>query len=73
MAGRGASIARQPADNTPLQACDPVATRPKPGPEQHVLFKAASAALVGDHLLLKRRYIELGQTPEHDIQRFVGD
>jgi hypothetical protein len=63
----------QPSYDTPLQACYRVAERSKSGPEQHVLFKAVSAAFAGDHLVLKRRHIELGREPEHDIQRFVCD
>jgi hypothetical protein len=50
-----------------------IAEGSKPGPEQHVLFEAVSTALACYHLVLKRRHIEPGRTPEHDIQRFVGD
>jgi hypothetical protein len=71
--GWARGIDLQPAHDTPLQACDPVAERPKSGPEEHVLFEAVSAPPAGNHLLLKRRQVELGRTPEHDIERFIGD
>jgi len=73
MDGRAGRIDRQPAHDTPLQARDRVAKRPQSRAEQHVLLEAVSAASAADHLVLKRRHIELGRLPEHDVQRLVGD
>src|SRR5262245_38640834 len=73
MDGRARRIDRQSPHDTSLQICDFEAERLKPGPEEHVLFKAISAASTLDHLAAERLDVEPGKTTEHDIESFIGD
>src|SRR3954466_13350897 len=73
MDGGARRIDFQPAYDPPLQARDLIAERAEPSSKQHVLFEAITAALSCDHLVLKRRNVQLGWMPKHDIQCFICD
>src|SRR5690348_15471801 len=66
-------VDRQSSDYAALQTGDAITERAKRRSEQHVLLETIPATLAGDHLGLKRRHVEFGRTPKHDVQRLVTD
>src|SRR5262249_59574060 len=56
-----------------LQARDVVSEGAQAFSEEHVLFQAIAAPTADNHLTLKRHQIEPWRSPEHDVERLIGN